>query len=103
MRDYQRVLTPRGNCVVVGGLLTQIAQAMLVSPMLSRKDGRKIGMMGIAKFNQKDLETLQELLASGKIESVVERRYPLSETAQAILYLEAGHVRGKLVINVADG
>ncbi len=57
-------------------------------------------MMGIAKFNQKDLVQLKELLEAGKIQPVIERRYPLSETGQAIRYLEEGHARGKLVITV---
>jgi len=100
MQDYKRSLTPTGNCVVVGGKMPQIFQSMLVGPMISKKDGQKVGMMGIAKFNQKDLLQLQELLAAGKINPVIERTFPLRETAQAIEYLEAGHARAKVVITV---
>ena len=45
---------------------------------------------------------VKELLEAGKVVPVIERRYPLRETAEAIRYLEAGHARGKVVITVAQ-
>ena len=56
--------------------------------------------MGTAKMNQKDLVYMKELLEAGKVVPVIERRYPLGETAEAIRYLEEGHAQGKLVITV---
>ena len=56
--------------------------------------------MGVAKPNQKDLVFVKELLEAGKVVPVIDRRYPLSETAEAIRYLEEGHARGKVVITV---
>jgi NADPH:quinone reductase-like Zn-dependent oxidoreductase len=47
-----------------------------------------------------DLNTLRELLQSGKVTPVIDGQYSLSETPAAIRYLEAGHARGKLVINL---
>jgi len=53
-----------------------------------------------ARPNQKDLTFLKELFEAGKVVRVIDRWYPLSETAEAIRYLEAGHARGKVVITV---
>jgi NADPH:quinone reductase-like Zn-dependent oxidoreductase len=55
----------------------------------------------LAKLNQEDLVFLKDLLAAGKIVPVIERRYPLSEVAEAIRYLEEGHAQGKIVITIA--
>ena len=54
----------------------------------------------VAKPNQSDLEFLKALLEAGNLVSVIDRVYPLSETPEAIRYLEEGHARGKVVISV---
>jgi NADPH:quinone reductase-like Zn-dependent oxidoreductase len=59
-----------------------------------------MGFMGITKSNQKDLVFVKELLEAGKVVPVIDRRYPLSETAEALRYLEEGHAQGKVVITV---
>ena len=59
-----------------------------------------MGSMGVAKPNQKDLVFMKELLEAGKVVPVIDRRYPLGETAEAIRYLEEGHAQGKVVITV---
>ena len=43
---------------------------------------------------------MKELLEAGKVVPVIDRRYPLRETAEAIRYLEEGHAQGKVVITV---
>ncbi len=73
---------------------------MVVGPTIRRLGGQKMGFLGIAKFNQPDLVTLKELLETGKMMSVIDRRYPLSQTAEAMQYLEEGHARGKVIITV---
>lgn len=50
--------------------------------------------------NKKDLNIIKELIEAGKVKPVIDRTYPLSETADAIRYLEEGHARGKVVISV---
>lgn len=47
-----------------------------------------------------DLNFLRDLLAAGKLKPFVERTYPMTEAAEAVRYLNEGHARGKLVINV---
>ena len=92
--DYQRALSPNGICAVAGfTTLARLFQVMLLG-------GKKIGLMETAKPNQKDLVFIKELLEAGKVVPVIDRRYPLSEVAEAIRYLEAGHARGKVVITV---
>ena len=54
----------------------------------------------LARPNQKDLVCMRELLEAGKVVPVIERRYPLSETASALRYVEEGHAKGKVVITV---
>lgn len=98
--DYRRALKPGGICVVAGGSIASVLQAMVLGPVLSKTGCRKIGFMGISKANQNDLIFLKELLEPGKIVPVIDRRYPLSETAAAIRYLAQGHARGKVVITV---
>ncbi len=54
----------------------------------------------MAKMNTKDLTILGDLLAAGKIASVIDKRYPLTEAREAFRYLEQKHGRGKLVVTV---
>ena len=96
---YRRALSPKGICVVVGGM-AQVIQAMLLGPLVSRIGRKKIGFMGITRTRKKDLVALKELLEAGKVAAVIDKTYPLSETAEAFRYLEKGHARGKIVIIV---
>ncbi len=95
------VLTPTGSYVWVGAsaFLLIMLQQMILKPLFSKKNGRKI--LGFtANVNQKDLAFLKEFFEAGKIVPVIDRKYSLSETPQAIRYLEEGHARGKVIILV---
>jgi len=97
---YKRALNPQGIYVCAGGTLPQIFQAMLLGSSMSRKGGKKIGSMGIARVNQKDLVYLGELLQTGKIVPLIDRCYPLSEVPEAVRYVEEKHAQGKVVITL---
>jgi NADPH:quinone reductase-like Zn-dependent oxidoreductase len=97
---YKSVLSPKGVYICAGGTMTQLFQAMLLGPLLSRNAGKKMGSMGIAKINQKDLVYLGELLAAGKIVPIIDQCYPLSEIAEAFRYIENTHAQGKIVITM---
>ncbi len=97
---YKRALSPQGIYVCAGGTMPQFIQAILLGSLMSRKGGKKMGSMGIAKVNKKDLVYLGELLEAGKIVPVIDRRYPLSEIAEAFRYIEEKHAQGKVVITV---
>ena len=99
MFAYKRALAPTGRYVVTGGSMAQLFQAMLLGPLLSTAGRQNMGNV-LARPNQKDLACMKELLEAGKVIPVIDRCYPLSETAEAIRYLEAGHARGKVVITV---
>jgi NADPH:quinone reductase-like Zn-dependent oxidoreductase len=98
---YRRALRPGGRYVMSGGAMAQMYQAMLLGPLMSMTGGKKMGNM-LMKLNTKDLVCMKELLERGKVVSVIDRRYPLDETAEAIRYVEAGHARGKVVITVGQ-
>ena len=93
--DYKRALSHNGICSVAGFTsLSRLFQIMLLG-------GKKVGMMKTAKANKEDLVFIKELLEAGKVVPVIDRCYPLAETAEAIRYLETGHARGKVVITIA--
>jgi NADPH:quinone reductase-like Zn-dependent oxidoreductase len=75
---------------------------MLLGPAMSRKGGKKLGNMEIAKFNQEDLAYLGELLRTGKLVPVIDRSYPLDDIVEAMRYVVDTHPRGKVVITVAQ-
>jgi NADPH:quinone reductase-like Zn-dependent oxidoreductase len=99
--DYRRVMTPHGLYVMVGstttghwfGWLKIPFEAWILSPFMSQK----FDMM-LADLNKDDLAVLGDLMQSGKVKAVIDRTYPLSETADALRYLETGHARGKVVL-----
>jgi NADPH:quinone reductase-like Zn-dependent oxidoreductase len=76
-----------------------VFQGVLLGPVVSRF-GRKKVRSFTASVNQPDLVFLRELLEEDKVVPVIDRCYPLHETAEAIRYLVEGHARGKVVITV---
>ena len=98
--DYRRALTPRGRYVAIGGSKSQVLQGIIVGPVLSMIGSKKMGFMGIARPNKKDLVTVKELVEAGKVAPVIDRSYPLAEAAEAMRYLAGGHAQGKVVVTV---
>ena len=101
---YRRVLNPKGIYVMVGGRkgrwiapMDRLIRASVLSPFVSQEF-----VTLLAKMSREDLTTLRDLMQTGKVTPVVDRRYRLSEVPEAIRYLEAGRARGKVVIAVGD-
>lgn len=100
--DLRRVLTPAGVGSVAGFTkLSLLFQTALIGSFISMFSKKKVGLMKTAAANQKDLLFLKNLLDTGKIKPVIDRTYPLGETAEAIRYLETSRARGKVVVRVA--
>jgi NADPH:quinone reductase-like Zn-dependent oxidoreductase len=103
LSQLRRALNPRGTLVLVGGeggnrligALSRSIRALVVSPFVSQSL-----RMIIATANARDLQFLKELIEAGKVMPVIDRTSPLSEVPDAIRYLDQGHARGKIVINV---
>lgn len=99
---YKRALAPQGVYICGGGTMPQLFQAMLLGPLMSRQGGKKLASMGISKVNHDDLVYLGELLEAGKIDPVIDGRYPLTQTPAAFRYLEEKHAQGKVIITVEN-
>ncbi len=96
---YKRVLSPKGIYVMLGGgSWARVYQAMFLGPLISMTGSKKMRTL-MLKPN-KDLDFMNELFEAGKVVPVIDRRYPLSEVAEALRYLEEGHAQGKVVITV---
>ena len=96
---YQASLVPGGRYLYVGGSVTTLLQALLAGPVIGRADGRKIRLLAV-RLGVEHLAPMVELCQAGKIATVIDRRYPLSETPAALRYLGEGHAKGKVVIVV---
>jgi len=98
-----KVLEPNGTLVGVGSAdgygMAALVAGLVETAVRSRLGTQKIPFF-LAKNSREDLTVLKELIESGKVRPVIDRTYPLSETAEAIRYLETGHARGKVVITV---
>ena len=102
LADYKRALTPHGIYVMVGGTNSQIFQALLLGSLRSMGSDRTMTTVTM-KPNQADLLYMKELIEAGKVKPIIDRCYPLAETADAFRYLEEGHAKGKIVISVIPG
>jgi NADPH:quinone reductase-like Zn-dependent oxidoreductase len=97
--DYKRALSPKGIYVSSGGSPAQSYQAMFLGPFISMTGSKKMGALFVRQ-PQKDLVFMKELIEAGKVVPVIDRRYPLSEVAEALRYYGEGHSQGKVVITV---
>lgn len=97
--DYKRALSPHGTYVATGGSMAQTFEAMLQGPIISMRGSKKMGNM-LVKPNKNDLVFMKDLIEAGKVVPRIDRRFPLSDFAEAFRYLEEGHAQGKVVIIV---
>ena len=102
---FRKVLKPNGICVMIGGgganegkwfgALVNPLKALCINPFSHEKF-----RMLFAEFNPQDLGALADLMQSGKMTPVIDRRYKLADTASALRYLEEGHAHGKVIITM---
>lgn len=105
LKELRRVLRPKGVYVGCGGggperssweLLSGMIEPMLAAPFVSQKLTSVL-----AKVNGDDLTKLAAWVVEGKLRPVLDRSYPLAQTAEAIRYVETCHTQGKVTIAVA--
>jgi NADPH:quinone reductase-like Zn-dependent oxidoreductase len=94
--EYNRSLTSDGIYVFIGG---SGFEALFWGLLKSIKGKKKMCNL-LAKPNMKDLIIIKELAETRKIVPVIDGIYPLSEVAKAFRYLEEGHAKGKIIINI---
>jgi NADPH:quinone reductase-like Zn-dependent oxidoreductase len=95
----RRLLKPRGIYLSTDlGPLAQNPLLALLTPLLR---GRKLMFPIPRKRDRQTIEYLKELLASGALKPVVDRRYRLDEIVEAYRYVETGQKIGNVLIDVA--
>ena len=98
----RRVLNPNAILVIVGAEGSRLMGPLghIAKMRLGALRGSQKAVFFVANFNEPDLAVLSDLLETGKVKPVVERRYELVEVADALRYMGEGHARGKIVIGV---
>jgi NADPH:quinone reductase-like Zn-dependent oxidoreductase len=91
--DYMRALTPTGNYVACAFNPT----SLFLGSLISKSDGKKASSL-VHKPRIEDLVFVKELLETGAVEPVIDRRYPLAELPEAMRYVEGKRHHGKVVI-----
>ncbi len=105
--DLKRALKPTGIAVLIGGggpdagnwigPLARPVKALFLNPFTHPQFASLL-----ADVVGPDLDVLKQLFEAGQLRSVIDRRYTLAETPEAIRYLETGRARGKLVVTVGS-
>ncbi len=104
----RRVLAPRGTYVAVGvsgvmhkraGMI-RVAGHLLRTRVTSALGSQKVVTLFIADLTKEAMDFLASLLADGRITSVIDRRYAVSEVGAAMEYLNTGHARAKVAVSV---
>jgi NADPH:quinone reductase-like Zn-dependent oxidoreductase len=96
-------LTPKGTLVLNGGgspghvfgPVAGILRAMVANAFVSQRL-RPLP----ARQNREELLAVTGLIEDGKLTPVVDRTYPLADTAECLRHVEQGHARGKVVVTV---
>jgi len=102
LSDCRRALAPSGTLILNSGtgahgigMLVRLVKPLALSPFVRQNLRRYLSVP-----NHRDLVILKQLVESGKLTPVIDRKYPLHESAAALGYIAAGHARGKVVITL---
>ncbi len=95
---YERALNPGCSYVLVGGSTAALVQVWLIGPVMAIARNKRMSLL--MHTPNKDLVTVSELVQTGQIAPVIDKRYPLSQVAEAVRYLGEGNAQGKVVITM---
>lgn len=100
---YKRCLKPEGTYVMVGGGSKQLFAALLMGRLRFAFSGRRCTTLTIDDAKRgDDLRQFAAWIEDGRLVPTIDRTYPLAEIAEAIRYVERGHVKGKVVLSVSE-
>lgn len=97
---YKRILNSKGIYVMGGGTTKAIFQSLILGSLISMRRDKKMGILMWKPNKKEDVQFIKNLYSSRKIVPIIDRRYPLSEVANALRYLETGNARGKIIISM---
>lgn len=102
LSECRRVLAPRGTLVLNSGtgasgitMLVRLVKPFVVGPFVRQRLRRFLSVP-----NNRDLKVLTDWIETGALRAVIDKTFPLSDTAMALRYIESGHTRGKVVITI---
>jgi NADPH:quinone reductase-like Zn-dependent oxidoreductase len=95
----RRALRPHGRYVTLGAGSLATFAALLATTVASRPTARKAGLMlWWRPFDAQDIGTISGLIEGGKLVPAIDRRYPLSDVAEALRHVDEGRSRGKVLV-----
>ena len=97
--SYARSLKPNGTYVTVGGYLSSLLQLLMLKPLLSASSEKRFHILALKP--NKDIAYINELFEAGKLKTVIDGPYTLSQTQEAVQYFGEGKHQGKVVISVS--
>jgi NADPH:quinone reductase-like Zn-dependent oxidoreductase len=96
---YRSALRPSGRYQYVGGSVATLLQVLLLWPVIGLAGRKQIRLLSV-RPGARQLAPLVELCQTGKITTVIDRRYPLSQVPEALRYLGEGHAKGKVIVTI---
>jgi NADPH:quinone reductase-like Zn-dependent oxidoreductase len=102
-RDYRRALKPNATFVLIGGpktnrLIGPLAHIIRIR-LAALRASQKV-LFFVANLNRDDFMFMNELMETGRVTPLIDCKYPLSESSQAMRHFAEGHPHGKIVISV---
>ena len=88
-------LSKNGIMILSAAGMSEMMQGLWIS-----KTSNKKVLTGVISHTEADILFLKELIEAGKFKPVIDRTYPLEQIAEAHAYVEKGHKRGNIIINI---